>query len=76
MEQKSVITRHHMIGEVLREYPDAIEIFMDYGIHCVGCHISEYETLEQGILGHGFLEEELEDILKELNDLQKDSETL
>ncbi|MEI7511601.1 MAG: DUF1858 domain-containing protein [Candidatus Peregrinibacteria bacterium] len=70
--EKTFVSRDDMIGEVLREYPDAVEIFMDYGIHCVGCHINEYETLEQGILGHGFSEEDLEDILRELNELERE----
>jgi len=42
---------------------------MDYGVHCVGCHVSDFETLEQGILGHGFSEGELLDIINELNEL-------
>lgn len=69
-EEKFLITRNSLIGDVLREYPDAIEIFLDYGISCVGCHISEYETLEQGILGHGFTEEDLEGIIREIQEAE------
>ena len=65
------ITRKTIIGDVIRSYPFAVEIFMDYGIHCVGCHVSDFETLEQGILGHGFSEGELLDIINELNEMVK-----
>ena len=44
---------------------------MDYGVHCVGCSASSFETMEQGILGHGFSEGELMDILMEINDAIK-----
>lgn len=63
------ITRTTIIGDIMAKYPYAAEVFMDYGIHCVGCSASSFETMEQGIIGHGFSEGELLDILKELNDM-------
>jgi hybrid cluster-associated redox disulfide protein len=61
-----------MIGDIIRKHPFAAEIFMDYGIHCVGCHVSDFETIEQGILGHGFSEGELLDIIDEINEMIQD----
>ncbi len=66
---EKLVTRSSIIGDIIRENPFAVEIFMDYGVHCVGCHVSDFETLEQGILGHGFSEGELLDIINELNEL-------
>ena len=66
---EKLVTRTSIIGDIIRENPFAVEIFMDYGVHCVGCHVSDFETLEQGILGHGFSEGELLDIINELNEL-------
>lgn len=37
------------------------------GLHCVGCQAATYETLEVGMLGHGFHEEDVEALLKKLN---------
>jgi len=68
-EEKFIVTRETIIGDILRKQPFAVEIFMDYGIHCVGCHVSDFETIEQGVLGHGFSEGELLDIINELNEL-------
>lgn len=43
------------------------------GLHCVGCGAADYETLEQGMKGHGKTEEQVEKLLKRLNDLLEES---
>jgi hybrid cluster-associated redox disulfide protein len=70
--QKKVITGGDLIADVVREYPEVTDMFLDFGIHCVGCYVSEFETIEQGILGHGFAEEELEAFLTQLNEAIND----
>ena len=65
-EEQFIVTKQTIIGDIIRKYPFSIEIFMDYGIHCVGCHVSDFEAIEQGVLGHGFSEGELLDIINEL----------
>lgn len=67
--EKPLIHRNSIIGDIIRDHPFSVEIFMDYGVHCVGCHVSDFESLEQGILGHGFSEGELLDIINELNEM-------
>src|SRR5690606_2312184 len=37
------------------------------GLNCVGCQASTWETLEAGMLGHGFSEEEIEALVARLN---------
>ena len=37
------------------------------GLNCVGCQASTWETLEAGMLGHGFAEEEIETLVERLN---------
>jgi len=64
----TMITRTTIIGDIVRKYPETIEIFFDYGVHCASCHVNEFETLEQGILSHGFSEGELIDLIEDLND--------
>ncbi len=65
-EQK--ITRDMTIGEVVQKYPSIVEVLLDHGIHCVGCGASYFETLEEGFAGHGISDEEIDSIVKELND--------
>ncbi|MDF2379072.1 MAG: DUF1858 domain-containing protein [Candidatus Gracilibacteria bacterium] len=57
-----------IIGEIVGMFPEATDIMLSYGLHCVGCHVNMYETLEQGMMGHGFTQEQLGDMLEELND--------
>lgn len=37
------------------------------GLHCVGCGAATWETLEMGMLGHGFAEHEIDALLGRLN---------
>jgi len=59
------INKDMLIGEILREKPDAAEILMRFGMGCVGCPSSQMETLEQAAQVHGL---ELEELLKALNE--------
>ena len=42
-----------LIGEVVKKYPESIGIMLEHGLHCVGCHVATWETIEQGAIGHG-----------------------
>src|SRR3989344_8741049 len=70
-ENKGKITKGMIIQEILAEHPDKAmilsEILIDFGIHCVGCGASGFETLEEGVLGHGFTEQELDILVHDLN---------
>lgn len=65
------ITKDMIISDILDAHPDKArslsEIMMEFGIHCVGCGASGFETLEEGVLGHGFSEEELNNLIVNLN---------
>ena len=63
-----VITKDTMIGEIVEKYPAAVEPLMAAGVHCVGCHVSPYETLEQGLKGHGMSEEAVVAVIQRLNE--------
>lgn len=69
------ISRESKIGDVVKEYPDAAQIMLSYGLHCVGCHVASWETIEQGCRGHGMPEEMIDELVEEVNafiDEQKD----
>lgn len=53
MTNKTPITKDMKIFDIVSTYPETMEVFIDYGIHCVGCTMSHIETLEQGAQGHG-----------------------
>lgn len=65
------ITKETIIADILEMHPDKAmllsEIMMEFGIHCVGCGANAFETLEQGVLGHGYSEKDLNKLLTDLN---------
>jgi len=70
-QQTQTINKDMIISEILAEHPEKSqilsEIMMDFGIHCVGCGAAGFETLEQGVLGHGFSEKDLNKLIVDLN---------
>ena len=48
-----MITRDMIIGEILGLRPDASEILLNSGMHCIGCPSSQGESLEEACLVHG-----------------------
>lgn len=71
-----LITPDLTINQVLQRHPNAAEIMQQFGLHCFGCSVNVFETLEEGILGHGMPKSTLTEMLKalngSLNDYQKD----
>jgi hybrid cluster-associated redox disulfide protein len=59
------ITKHMILSDVVQQYPDTMEVFMRFGLHCVGCHVAAFETIEQGAMAHGI---DVDDLVKELNE--------
>jgi len=61
------ISKSTLIAEIVDSYPDAIPIMIENGMHCIGCGASMFETLEEGFLGHGMDEGEMDRVLDEMN---------
>jgi len=70
MEQQSV-TKEMTMGEIIEKYPYAAEIMEQFGLHCTGCHVNLYESLENGIRGHGLPEEQIDALVTALNETIK-----
>jgi len=70
-QQIQKITRDILISEILAKNPNKsailAEMLLDFGIHCIGCGASTFETLGQGVLGHGFSEQQLDKLIDDLN---------
>ncbi len=47
------ITKNSTIEDVVSKYPETMMIFMKHGLHCVGCHVSAFESIEEGAMAHG-----------------------
>jgi len=60
---KSLINKGMSFGEVLQRFPQTMPVFGKYGMHCIGCSMSAFETIEQGAQAHGI------DVKKFVDDL-------
>ena len=66
------ITKSLNLGEIVQHYPELVEVLVnDYGLHCVGCLAAAFETLEQGAKAHGFSDQEVAKLVKNLNKIVK-----
>lgn len=71
------ITGDETIGQVMKAHPKAAGVMLKYGLHCVGCHVNQYESIRQGAMGHGMPEDLVTSMIDELNTtLNKKIETL
>ena len=59
------------IGEVVSKYPQTAPVMLKYGLHCIGCHVAQWETVEQGAAAHGLSNEKAKALLKDLNKAAK-----
>ena len=59
------ITENTTIMEAVELNPNAGEILMGFGMHCLGCAMAHGETVEQAVAGH---QQNLDEILEKLND--------
>jgi len=61
------ITKDMTIGDIVTKHPECIETLLSYGVHCIGCHVSYVETLEQGFRGHGISDETIAEAIQKIN---------
>lgn len=59
-----MITKDAIIGDVLDQYPETAEFFLEIGMHCLGCPSARGETIEQACAVHG---EDTDALLEKIN---------
>jgi len=59
-----MITRDMTIEEVIRKYPQTIEVFRRFGLDCMDCQIAAFEAVEHGAGVHHV---DVEKLMEELN---------
>lgn len=62
---KEYISSNTLVGEIVRTYPEAIEVLMSKGMHCLGCPASQAESISDACIVHGL---NPDDIITAVND--------
>ena len=47
------VNEQTLIGEIVNQYPETIEILLGIGMHCLGCPASRAESLADACAVHG-----------------------
>lgn len=72
-EKKQSIHREMTIESILAMFPYKAQRLSqeitNAGLHCVGCSAATWETLEQGMYGHGKSDQEIDNLVCRLNAL-------
>jgi hybrid cluster-associated redox disulfide protein len=59
------ITKDTLIGDLLKEKPEAAEVLFQYGMGCIGCPSSQMESLAEAAQVHGI---DLDELMKAMNE--------
>ena len=65
--KKNKITKNMTFQDVIEKHPNAAEVMIKYGLHCIGCHVASWETIEQGAKGHGMSDSDIDNMVDEMN---------
>lgn len=49
---KTYVNGFTLIGTIMREYPEAVDVLLDAGMHCLGCPASQAESLADACSVH------------------------
>lgn len=60
-----VITKDTILGEILDEAPETAPLFLEIGMHCLGCPSARAETVGEACMVHG---QDVDALLEKLND--------
>lgn len=60
-----MITKDTFIGDILNINPEVAPLFLEIGMHCLGCPAARNETVEQACDVHGVDCDELVDRINE-----------
>lgn len=62
------VKKNTMISELVDKYPESVQVMQRHGLHCIGCHVATWETIEQGANAHGIDPDKL---VSEINKILK-----
>ena len=67
------ISKEMTIGDIFDNFSDFYDNFVkefeDIGLYCFGCPSKAFESLENGMLNHGFSSHDIDNLVLKLNDI-------
>ena len=72
VKKSSGIKKTDTLGKVMTEFPEVAPVLAGAGLHCIGCHVSTYESVEDGCKSHGMKPKEITGLLKKANERIKE----
>ena len=60
------VTKDTIVGDILDIAPEAAPLFLEIGMHCLGCPSARGETVEMACAVHGV---DADELLEKINDL-------
>ncbi|MBR0463931.1 MAG: DUF1858 domain-containing protein [Clostridia bacterium] len=51
--ENTYVNEQTLVGQIVRNYPETIEILLGIGMHCLGCPASQAESLADACAVHG-----------------------
>jgi hybrid cluster-associated redox disulfide protein len=64
VKEQYIIRPDMPIGDVVRKYPDTVNVFLSHGLMCVGCAVARFENIRQGAQAHGI---DVDALVEDLN---------
>jgi hybrid cluster-associated redox disulfide protein len=66
-KKQKAVSKSMTFAEILQNHPESANILFESGLHCIGCEMAMYETIEQGCLAHGMNKKQIDDLIKKIN---------
>lgn len=62
-----MISRKTVLGDIISSNPEIVPLLAQAGLHCIGCHVSAYESIEDGCKAHGMTDKQIDDLVEQAN---------
>lgn len=66
-QEEIFVTKDMLLMDIINKYPEVTPILMGYGLHCIGCSFSSFDTLEAGARIHGMDDDIIGMMLRDVN---------
>ncbi|WP_147633932.1 DUF1858 domain-containing protein [Treponema pectinovorum] len=64
-EVEKKVSGDMLVGQIVKDFPEAIDTLMEIGMHCLGCPSSQMESLNDAAFVHGL---DPEAVVKKVNE--------